>query len=937
VSSELAELKRDFAVLVACYQDLGGVPTGDQNHNPCPICKDETAFALYEQNKQSGKPSWRCFKCGKGGSIVDLVASARNCDPKEAIRWVMERFGNRVAGSAGGGASSACVTRSDANSPPASGGSAASGSGDSVPAPVLDPPAKKPKKVHETIDAAVGACAWGLGQRKNVSDVREYARWRYQRNDADPGFYVVRFDYQHEAKDGTKEHAKEIRFIRFGSGGWITDKDEWGSQAQLCPLLYLPEIATVLAGVSEGTHTRIHVVEGEKCAQALQDVGLLATTSQGGSGRASETEWTPLAKFSRVIIWPDCDVPGAKYLTDVARAIRAHSSTVQIDVVYLQDMGFKDGQDVYDLIAEMITEGKPKETIVAELLAVVDRYALPFLEPLQPVIHGQPTPFDPDKVNTANLPEIANWKWITKKLKNEETGAEESQKKPEYTPIRDLVRRVVEIGAGWPLRLRARHARNPALFLDQVSPGAEGHIRFFDRAEQFSAMLHEMARPSFRDKRDHRCTNYVSKGELLNALGDGAGIMEYVQPEVRPHQPPYPDHYYAYRPTGGYQPTGKALVGFLSFFDNFVDGHSRAIAAAAALTPAWGGPYGRRPLFVVKGRQTGSGKTTFASKLGEVWGGVFGAEMGQRSEDQLRERLLSYESLFMRMGLLDNVAGYLKTELVERLLTAPQIDGKRMYVGQASRPNTLTWFLTTNSFRISTDMAHRVFVIEVNPPSSAVTRWDERLREYIEAHLHEIVADSIAILKWSPPAVDVGIGDRWAEWVDAVLVRAVSHPVLARWIGEGISVRGVLEANRAQRDEYDADKAEGILWDQQIVEIVATAKEFDSIRKHPWVDMEGGVAVVRAPRTSSGIVSDVWLPSTYMCDAWEMIFEKRFGPKELRPMINAHLAAGRMKSIGPWKHTRDGNGCLLLASAIEAWSKVKDEQLKEVRNETLLP
>jgi 5S rRNA maturation endonuclease (ribonuclease M5) len=927
VDSNLGDLKRDFAALLACYQDLGGVPTGDRNHNPCPICQDETAFMLVEANKVSGKPYWQCFHCHRKGGLVDLVAAARNVDPKEAIRWVLERFGRRVAGSAGGGAGSACDTRTDANSPPASGGRAASGSGASDSAPVNDFPKKKPKKVHQTIDDAAKACAWGLEQRKNVENVREFARWRYQRTEADPGFYVVRYDFEH-VKDDKRERCKEIRFIRYASGGWITDKGEWGGGGQLCPVLYLPSILAALDNVSEGTHTRIHVVEGEKCAQAMREAGMMATTSQGGSGRAAETDWAPLARFKRVIIWPDCDEPGAKYMADVARAIRASGQDVQIDVVYLQELGFKNDQDVFDFIAEMKAEGKERPAIAAELSAVVTRLAVPWLEPLDAVLQGQPAPFDPDKVDRGHLPEVANWQWIAKRGVNEK-GEDVEERKQEYIPIREIVRRVVEIGAGWPCRLRAKHARNPSLFLDQVAPGAEGDIRFFDRSEQFGALLHEMARPSFREKMDYRCTNYVSKGELLNALGNGAGIQEYVQPEIRPHWPPYKDHYYAYRPAGGYQPTGKALVGFLQFFDNFADGNSRAIAAAAALTPAWGGPYGRRPLFVVKGRQTGSGKTTFASKLGEVWGGVFGAEMGQRSEDQLRERLLSYESLFMRIGLLDNVAGYLRTELVERLLTSPQIDGKRMYVGQASRPNTLCWFLTTNSFRISTDMAHRVFVIEVNPPSSAVTRWDERLRVYIEQHLHEIVADSIAILRWAPPVVDVGIGDRWAEWVDAVLVRAVTHPVLARWVGEGTSVKGVLEANRAQRDEYDADKSEGLLWDQQIVEIVATSKEFDSVRRHPWVDMEAGVGVVREPKTADGSAADVWIPSPLMCDAWEMIFEKRFGPKELRPMINAHLAAGRIKSIGPWQHTRDGNGCMLLASAISQWAEWKAQQLAE--------
>lgn len=879
----LKDLKDDFTVLLELYQDLGGVISSDRNHNPCPICKDETAFALYEKNKKTGRPSWRCFKCGVGGSVVDLVKAYRQCDRKDAVRFVVSRYKD--------GAPEAGVR-------PEPG-----------PAPVVVP-VKKPKKIHLTIDDAVKACLWGLTQRDGVTNVTEFARWRYQRNEGDPGFYVVRYDFDRTRGEGT-DRCKEIRFIRYGSGGWITDKGEWGSVGNLCPLLYLPAFDGI--GPLDAT---LHVVEGEKCATALRDLGLITTTSQGGSGRAEETDWAPAARCSRVIIWMDCDDPGYAYCDAVARQIMRHGSP-QIVEVDLRQMGFKDGQDVFDLVAEMVAEGKEQQAIVSELTAIATRYGTPWLESLPPVFPGQPAPFDPDTINDGNRPEIANWRWIEKKGTNPDTGEPTVEKKTDYIPIRDVVRRVMAVGNGWPVRLRSKHARNPSLFLDQVSMLPEGQIRFFDKAEQFAALLHELGRPSFRDKRDWRGSNFVSIGQLLCAIGDGAGMREYVQPEIRPHWPPYREHYYAYRPAQGYRPTGRALAGFLQFFDNFVSPVDRAIAAAAVLTPGWGGPYGRRPLMVMKGRHTGSGKTTFAQYCGRIWGGVFGSELDQRSEEQLRERLLSYESLFYRIALLDDVAGYLRTEKVQRLLTCEWIDGKRMYVGNASRPNTLTWFLTTNSFRISTDMAHRTYVMEVNPPSNAVTRWDERLRAYIDEHLHEIVADAIAILRWAPPVVDVGTGDRWAEWVDSVLVRACVHPVLSKWIG-GVSVKEVLQQNQQQRDTYDADKGEGTLFDQTICEWVS--------EKRSWVTLEMGAVVVKPPRTADGKLEQVWISSKDLCDLWEDCFEKRFGPKELKGMINAHIAAGRIKSVSEWTHTRDGNGCWLLERAVEEWLPIAQER-----------
>lgn len=53
-------------------------------------------------------------------------------------------------------------------------------------------------------------------------------------------------------------------------------------------------------------------VEGEKCADALTGLGILATTSFGGCNALSKTDLSPLANRP-VVIWPDYDEPGEKY------------------------------------------------------------------------------------------------------------------------------------------------------------------------------------------------------------------------------------------------------------------------------------------------------------------------------------------------------------------------------------------------------------------------------------------------------------------------------------------------------------------------------------------------------------------------------------------------------------------------------------------------
>ena len=66
---------------------------------------------------------------------------------------------------------------------------------------------------------------------------------------------------------------------------------------------------------------QVVLVEGEKCAQALIDVGIVATTAMHGANAPVEkTDWSPLAGKA-VLIWPDRDKPGWEYATQAAQAI----------------------------------------------------------------------------------------------------------------------------------------------------------------------------------------------------------------------------------------------------------------------------------------------------------------------------------------------------------------------------------------------------------------------------------------------------------------------------------------------------------------------------------------------------------------------------------------------------------------------------------------
>lgn len=77
------------------------------------------------------------------------------------------------------------------------------------------------------------------------------------------------------------------------------------------PLYNLPGLATA---------DTVVLVEGEKCAQALIDIGICATTAMNGAqAPAEKTDWTPL-KDKQILVWPDKDKPGWEYATAAGNA-----------------------------------------------------------------------------------------------------------------------------------------------------------------------------------------------------------------------------------------------------------------------------------------------------------------------------------------------------------------------------------------------------------------------------------------------------------------------------------------------------------------------------------------------------------------------------------------------------------------------------------------
>lgn len=95
---------------------------------------------------------------------------------------------------------------------------------------------------------------------------------------------------------------------------------------------------------------QVVLVEGEKCAQALIDFGIVATTAMhGANAPVDKTDWSPLAGKA-VLIWPDRDKPGWEYAAQAAQAVLA-ADAKSCHILYPPEDA-PEGWDAADAIAE---------------------------------------------------------------------------------------------------------------------------------------------------------------------------------------------------------------------------------------------------------------------------------------------------------------------------------------------------------------------------------------------------------------------------------------------------------------------------------------------------------------------------------------------------------------------------------------------------------
>ena len=348
---------------------------------------------------------------------------------------------------------------------------------------------------------------------------------------------------------------------------------------------------------------------------------------------------------------------------------------------------------------------------------------------------------------------------------------------------REILDDILELTDGWPRCVGGR------LFV----VGDDGP-QYLDTTDRFFAWVRGQAPVTWRTQ-----ASAPTRGEFFEFVRGATEQFDAI--ETLPHWPPRPRTYYLHPALPASNPGDPSrLDEFLAFFQP-ADEVDRVALRALVLTLFWGGPPGARPAFLITAQQNdpeqgrGVGKSVLADLMGQLAGGMYDF---RQAEDvgRITSRLLSGTDN-CRVARLDN----LKTDRFswgdfEGLVTAREINGHQLYVGDAKRPNLISWLLTMNNPVLSKDMAQRCQVIRIARPTNYGT-WRRDVEAFIEQHRWDIIRDAGELLQ-APIAVPQLNHSRWATWESEVLARVTDQP--QSYINEQLLRQGAYDDDQATAD-----------------------------------------------------------------------------------------------------------------------------------------
>ncbi len=203
----------------------------------------------------------------------------------------------------------------------------------------------KAKTTKQTFETSADAIAALETNRGPVSKT-----WTYRNVEGEPIGVVCRWN---------KGDGKEIRPVSLIEGKWHAR-----GMPHPHPLFNLDLLA------KEPTR-RVYVTEGEKCAEAMGEIGLLATTSPHGSNSAGKVRWNPVAG-REVVFLPDNDQAGELYVETSLHELWKLKTNAATPAKIVKFAGLGEGGDVFDFVALRRAAKVADDAIRNEIEALAD-------------------------------------------------------------------------------------------------------------------------------------------------------------------------------------------------------------------------------------------------------------------------------------------------------------------------------------------------------------------------------------------------------------------------------------------------------------------------------------------------------------------------------------------------------------------------------------
>jgi len=148
---------------------------------------------------------------------------------------------------------------------------------------------------------------------------------------------------------------KAFRQCHQVTGGWVQR-----APAKPWPLYRRAEIREAVDVV---------IAEGEKCTDALLGIGIAATTSPAGAGKADHADWRPVAG-KRLWLWPDNDSNGTgrAHMRQVAAILDRLNPAPTVRFIKPNTLDLGNKEDAYDFIEQCKVAGMDQRQAVLDVM-----------------------------------------------------------------------------------------------------------------------------------------------------------------------------------------------------------------------------------------------------------------------------------------------------------------------------------------------------------------------------------------------------------------------------------------------------------------------------------------------------------------------------------------------------------------------------------------